>query len=164
MSIQRIFINYGLPLGLFFIALTVLSYLLGWDTEKWMGYVTWFVMLASSIYCLVDVRKKLGGHLSFGFGFKVAFITLFTASVISSIYFFIHVQLVNPHYMDSLMEAQRIEMLNRGLSIETIERALEATAHFNSPAVFIPIGILTNAVVAAIISAVVAVVMKKDEK
>jgi len=164
MTNLRIFLTYGLPLGLFFIALTIISYLLDIDTHQWLGYVTWIVMLVAAVYSIVDVRKKLGGYISFSFGFKVAFITLFTASVISSIYFFIHVQLVHPNYVDALIEAQRTEMINQGISPETVERALSASSTFNSPAVFIPIGIITNAVVAAVISALTAVVIKREEK
>ncbi len=161
-SIKTIFLTYALPLGLLFIAITILTFLLDIDKEKWVGYLTWVIMLTAAVYSIYDVRKKQNGHIKFSEGFKVAFFTLFLASVISSVYFFIHVEIINPDFMNSLVEIQRDEMLKRGMSEEVVEKALEASAPFSSPYVFIPIGLLSNAAISAIISAIIAAVMKKD--
>lgn len=161
-SIKSIFLYYGFPLGLFFIAITVISYLLNIDTQKWLGYINWGIMLATVIYCIYDVRNKQDGIILFGTAFKVAFLTLLIATTISSIYFFIHIEWVNPGYMEQVTEVQRTIMLERGLSESDINRALDASSTFNKPIIFIPLGIISNAIIAAILSVAAAMVMKKE--
>ncbi len=161
-TIAQIFIRYGLPLGLFFIVMTILLYLLDMDTEKWAGYLSWGIMLVAAFYMIYDVRKSQNGLITFGEGFKVVFFALLFANIISSIYFFIHIQFVNTNFMEALEQAQRAEMLSRGMSEEMIEKSMALAESFNSPTVSVPIGLLVNTVISAIFGAIAAAIMKKE--
>lgn len=154
--------RYGLPLGLFFMGMTILFYLIDMDTEKWTGFLAWSIMLVISFYFVYDARKLQNGQITFKEGFKVAFFALFFATVINTIYLYLHIEYINTHFLETLMEKEKAAMLSKGISEETVAKNMALVAPFNSPLVSVLSPFVINTVLSAVIGVVSAAVMKKD--
>jgi hypothetical protein len=154
--------NYGLPLGLLLIAITLFAYLLDIDKEKWLGIVVFIIIELAIIYCIYDVRKSNNISISFAEAFKPAIYMCLIAILISSVYFFIHVNFIDIHYVETMSEIQRNEMIQNGMSETSITKAMSVASSFNSPIVITGIAFLVNLIVATILSAISATIMKRD--
>ena len=161
-SLQKQVMQIGFPLGLIYISIYLIAYLFSLDTNPIIGYLSWLIMLGASYYCIYTYRKEQSGIISFKEAFTLSFFVIILASLISTAYFFIHIQYINTHYISDLMDLQKQEMLKKGMSEEMVAKALQVSKGFYKPEFFIPIGLGTNIIVAAIISSIFAYFMKKN--
>lgn len=154
--------TYGLPLGLLMIAITLIAFLLDIDKEKWLGIVVFIIIELAIIYCIYDVKKSNNESISFGLAFRSAFYMCLAAIFISSVYFFIHVNFIDIHYAEMMSEVQRNEMIKNGMSETSITKAMSISSKFNTPIVMTGIGFTVNLLVATILSAITASIMKRE--
>jgi hypothetical protein len=153
---------YGIPLGLLMVAITLIAFLFDVDKEKWLGIVIFIIIELAIIYCIYDVRKSNNQLISFGGAFKSAFYMCLIAIFISSVYFFIHVNFIDIHYTEAMIEIQRNEMIKNGMSETSITKAMSLSSNFNTPIAMTAISFLVNLIVATILSAITAVIMKTE--
>jgi hypothetical protein len=86
--------NYGLPLGLLLIAITLFAYLLDIDKEKWLGIVVFIIIELAIIYCIYDVRKSNNISISFAEAFKPAILHVFSSNPSSVQFTFLYMSIL----------------------------------------------------------------------
>jgi hypothetical protein len=103
--------------------------------------------------------KELGGFISLGRGFMVAFISSAIAGIVSSIFNFIYNK-VDPSYMEGMKEKMTSMYENLGLSEEQIEQALSQMDNPYTPGRIL-LGIGIGLAIGAVIALIVASIMKR---
>lgn len=111
----------------------------------------------TGVICYLTIkahREELGGFISFGRAFLVAFVALLISSVISSIFNFIYLNYIDPSAMEAVLQSTESMMSNFGMTEDQIEEAVEQTKIGMES----PFSILSGAFVLAIFSAIFAAI------
>ena len=112
-SYRQIAMNFGLIGALVSIVLTLITYLGNFGDPRNPNYLaTGLISIASLgvyiFFMLKAVNKhrdeNLGGYITFGKAFGVAFLTGLIMAVIGSIFNFIYFQFIDASYLDNLLE------------------------------------------------------------
>ena len=102
----------------------------------------------------LDYNKRL----KFGDYFSNGLIISLILSIISILYFYLYVSIIDPDFIDNLLELQSKEMYKKGLSEEQIEIALKYSKNFMSPTIMMIISFFTTIIFGLLISLIASVV------
>ncbi|WP_075340882.1 DUF4199 domain-containing protein [Tenacibaculum agarivorans] len=162
---KGIILNYGLILGVIGIFIHLVFYATGNLLEySWLTGV--IGLIATVIIIVIGIKKfktSNNSFLSFGQALKVGVGIAVVSAVISVIYTLIFTNMIEPDFQQQVMELQKQEWLESGMSDDQIETSAEMVEKFNGPAITIPVGIVMSAFIGFIISAIAGAVMQKKE-
>ena len=136
-----------------------------------MPVIIMLVALAVSITILVILfqkyRTEIGGYISFRDAFLYCFITLIISSLVSTLFTFVFIKLIEPDYYKNIMEAQKTWMENylsgkvsEDQMAKSIEKIDEQAATMGSVASTLK-NFLYGSIVNGIIALIVGAIMKK---
>jgi len=167
-------ITYAAIFGLIGIASQLISFLLGFQTDKIgtpaatiFGMVIWFVSLVLGFVVvwlgLRAVRdEKPDQCLTYGQGVGAGVIIVLIAAVISAVYLIIHLALINPGFVENTLAVTREKWAAMGMPDEQMqmaEKIMRVTMH---PAIMALMGFFWNMVIGTIISLIAAAIVKRN--
>jgi ACR3 family arsenite efflux pump ArsB len=161
------YLKFGLISGIVGIFITLLVYIMGLDKSPSGQYIGWInipVTIILMVMCIKECRETLyNGFISFGQAFKNLFLMMLVSSVISGIFMFFYVSVINPSLIDYIKEQQILEMEKKGMEQAAIDQAMSFSEKFISPGMMtfwtMAGGLLLGSLIALIISAI----MKKND-
>jgi hypothetical protein len=157
----------GLYLGATLIVYSLVLFLLGLPRDNWLQYLSYLVMIVGVVLAIKQWRDKYNnGFLSYGQAFSNGFLTLLFAGILSSIYIFVFFQFIAPGEVAKMAEMAEEKMLeqNPNITDEELAVAMKWTTMMMKPWLMALWGLLGTAIVGLIISAIVAIFMKKEDK
>ena len=171
MDLQTPWIKYGLLIGGISIAIALLSFYafpLGIWTQSGISFLLYIVFM---VWAAKDQRTQNGGLISFGEAFKTVFFTGLVGSVISLFFTLIWMNLIDTSLAEKMAEmaldSTRTMLEKFGADenaiAEAIEKAEEEMEDKFTPLNYILQG-LQGVVMGLIPSAIIALIMKKEEK
>lgn len=124
------------------------------------GFVLPLIGIALAIY---GFRKEYNNNAisyqrALGFGVLVAFMV----GLVLAVFSFIYTHYINPDLLEMGMQMAEEKMIQRGMSEEAIERAMQMQERFRTPALMIIAGTLYTTVIGAIFSLIAAAIIKKE--
>jgi hypothetical protein len=162
-------LRYGLAGSVLFVIYTLISHLLGLTVPSSMSMMALQFMLSLTLTILIlyfAVRhhrdQELGGYISFGRAFMVGLIVLSISVVVNNLFSLLYMTVIDPGYVDTVMESTEEMMLNLGVDDEMIEEQMEAARERMKPTSMLLQGILGGVVMSAVISAIMAAIMKRN--
>jgi hypothetical protein len=171
MNFQNVWLKYGVIAGLALIATSIaMFYLLdlGLFTQAAVIYI---VSLIFMVIAGLEFRKNNQDVMLYGEAFKITYLTTLVGFAISSLFSYALITFIDPELIDVLIEkysgSTRDLMASMGAPEEEINKALEKMEE-DMPKQFTGIGmaqsLFTNAVISAILAAIVSIFLRKDEK
>ncbi len=164
--------RYGLFAGLILIVVALGVHLTGMvdytgqsSSGTWISTLINYGVLTAFIVLAVRQHRdqELGGGITFGRSFYVGFIVILVAGILSAIWGYVFFAFIEPDLIDQMMEMQKEVMMDQqGMSASDADKAMEMGAMFMSPGFFAIVGLLSTLFVGAIISLIVAAVMKNE--
>ncbi|MEO8147622.1 MAG: DUF4199 domain-containing protein [Bacteroidia bacterium] len=158
-------LKYGLIAGVAAIIWNLIMYLTGLDRTEMNQALGWVAIILTLVFVVLAVKEQRDinkGYITFGGGFKTGFLVFLIAGLISCIYFYIHLTVVDTGMIDFLREKTMAEMAKKNMPEDQIEIAMKYTNMFLSPGVMACMGFVMNLIVGAIAALIVAAIMKKD--
>lgn len=157
--------NYGLIMGVGLVILSLLVYLVGVVRPPfWVSLINYAIMIGVIVYGTKKYRDEvLGGGITYGqaLGFGVM-ISLF-ASIIFAFYMLLNTKVIDPGFVDKMLELTEEELLNKGMPDEQIEAALSMSKKFMSP-MFMTISTLFGTVfIGTLFSLITSIFLKKEK-
>jgi hypothetical protein len=156
---------YGAIVGFVSILIGVILYIMDMSTKGWVNIVTSLVTLVVLVYCLVAYRKEyLGGFASYGQILLMAVMIGIVSSVLSTIYSYILMGVIDPELIDKLRLAQEQKIFSNPRIPESAHESVMARLDkgFNLKRMLIMgsiVGLLWN----TIIGLIAAAFIKKEE-
>lgn len=154
-GLVQILSRYSVFVGLILIVFTILYSILDIDKETATGAVSLTIMFILCLWVVYDVRKNNGGFLSFKDGFKSGFIAMTGGGILNLIYYYLHITVIDEHFIDEMMQQRLDEMKQKGLAEETMQQSLAFIEKMNSPEIIILLGSV-NVLVSSLFFALVA--------
>lgn len=160
--------RYGLIGGLISIALSIASIALGWSTPgnsmaAIVGVLGFVILIGVLVMAIKKHRDEdLGGYISLGRAVKVGVLTAVIMGALGAVFNIVHQTIIDPGYMDTVMEATRAQFEAQGLTDDQIDSAIGMTKSFTNPFITGIMGLVMSAVIGAIISLVAGAIMKNE--
>jgi ACR3 family arsenite efflux pump ArsB len=161
------YLKFGLISGIVGIFITLLVYIMGLDKSPSGQYIGWInipVTIILMVMCIKECRETLyNGFISFGQAFKNLFLMMLVSSVISGIFMFFYVSVINPSLIDYIKEQQILEMEKKGMEQAAIDQAMSFSEKFISPGMMTFWTIAGGLLLGSLIALIVSAIMKKND-
>lgn len=157
----------GLYIGAAMIVYSLVLYLIGLPPDNWLQHFSNLIMLVGVVMAIKQWRDKYNnGLLSYGQSFSFGFLTLLFAGILASVYAFVFFQFIAPDEVIRMTEMAEEKMLERdpNMSDANLEIAMKWTTMMMKPWVMAIWGLVGTVIVALIMSAIVSIFMKKEDK
>ncbi len=129
-------LNYGLILGLVMIAIAVVMYVTGMALElkQWPQYLYYIIFPVTVIYAISQYKKSNGNLLRLGEAIKIGVLIGVISGLVYAVYGLIFNYIIDPEFMDLMMEATRDKMLeNPNMTEEIVDQSMAMMEKFMSP-------------------------------
>ncbi len=124
--------------------------------------INWVAIIVAMVLAVKTHRNEdLGGYITFGRAFGLAFLTGLVVAVIGLVWSFLFLQLVDPSILDLIAEATRTSMEERGMSQSEIDQAWGITKMFISAPAIAFFGFIFTLIGSVVASLIVAAAMKR---
>lgn len=155
----------GIYLGIILIVVSLIFYLLDMSRERWIQWINYAVMLVFAFVFIKQYRDKYNdGFLSYGKAFGHGFLVILFAAIVSAIYTVVFFSFIAPGELAIILEETEQNMYNQGMSDQEIEMAMGWTKMMMKPWVMSIFVIVFSALAGLIISAILAIFLKKEPK
>jgi hypothetical protein len=166
-SVSMNALSYGVIVGAILILYSLILFLVGMHTNKYLGYVGYLILIGGMVMGTLEYRKKyLGGFMPYGKAFTSCFMTGLYAGLILAIYMFVFAKFIHPGFIQEMLDISRqaIYESNANMSEEQVDQALEISAKFMSPVMIAVWTFVGYLVASAIIGLIAAIFLKKEDK
>ncbi len=162
-----LFVNaliWGAIVGLVSVVYSVILYMLDQTLNTVLGYLGFIIIIAGLAIAMKSYRDNvLDGILPFGKAFGFGVLIVLISAVVTGIYGYLLYTVIDPDLMGKVMDVQTEKMLERGLSEDQVEQALEVSKRFMKPAFMFITGLITSLLVGVVLSLIIAAIFKKEE-
>lgn len=163
---KKFIINYGLLLGIISLILGVIIYVTNsYLDPSWIYSVISIAIPIIIITLGIKAYKTAnGGYLGLGEAIKVGLGIAVIGGIITAIWTLLLMTVIEPEYMNNLMEAQREKVLetNPSMTEAQMDQAMAITSKFSSPWIAMAMNIVWSLFAGLIISLISGLVMKKE--
>ena len=158
--------SVGVKFGLIMAAVSVAYFMVlsvsGVDMTQGLGRWASVVINIVIIFLAHKSFKDNGdGYMSYGQGFTIGFWMSLISSAISSAFTWVYVKFVDTSFIQTMLEKQEEAMVERGMSDEQVEQAMEMTAKFMTPESMLIFGLIGGIIVLLIVTAIVGIFTQK---
>ncbi len=165
-SSAKVAITNGLLLGVALVLFSLLMYVIGLPLDSKVQWISYVIMIAGLVLAIKQWRDKYNnGFLTYGQAFSNGFLTILFAGILSSIWVLLFFGVIAPGEIEKMMEIAEENMYESqpNMSDEQVEMALKYSRMFMSPVWMAIWGFVGNIVVGAVLSAIIAIFMKKEK-
>lgn len=127
-----------------------------------LGFLGLLILLIGMIMGMKTFRKSNSDFMTYKQGIGIGTIIVAIAGIISKIFNYCYINLIDDSNFLATLEKQRVSMEKKGMDAEMMERTLEMMKKNAYSPMSIVWGALGSIIVGFIISLVVAAVMKKN--
>ncbi len=164
-SSAKVALTNGVFMGIALIVLSLILYLLGLNRESYVPYLSYALMIVLTIVFVLQWRNKYNdGFISYSSAFGNGFLTILFGAILSALYAYVFFAFIAPEELTFLLEKAENDMYDRGMSEQEIEMGMKWTKMMVSEWMLPLWVIIGSAFWGAIISAILAIFLKKEDK
>jgi len=160
-------LTYGLITGVVMIVYSLILYLFNLHLNKYLGYISFLILIAGMAYGTVQFRNKdMNGFISYGKAYSSGFMIALFAGILGAIYSFIFYKFIAPDVVREILDMARQNIMAKSpeMTDEQIEQAMNITAKFMTPPLMSIFYLIYCLIVAAIGGLITSVFIKKEDK
>ena len=124
-----------------------------------IGIPVLFVSMA-----IKEVRMTTGGgYIQFNTAFGVSFKVTAINSILSSLFTIVYLQVIDPTFMDFIMQKQVNKMQEMGMGEEQIQKMVDQTAKWQTPSMMFMWTLVGTFVIGVLVSLIMSAILKKPD-
>ncbi len=162
---MKIAIKYGFIYAGIYILMSLLMYITGLNRTgiTWpMTVLSFAVPVVCILLAVKEYKSEIGqGYIKFSDVFKQGLIICVVGGIVYSAYSLLYMYVIDPTFMDYIMEQQVAKMQEMGMEEEQIEKAMQGSAAMQSPFWMFTFTLLGSVFIGAIIALIMAAILKK---
>ncbi len=167
-SLMNPILSYSLILAAGNIMLTLVGFLLGYQTDKmaegrWFGYLSFVFLIAVTWLGIRAVREKAKDKsLSYGRGVGAGVLINLYAGVLGSIYGFLHFKFINPDFADYAIDLASQRMAKAGVGDAQIDAMEKGMKIMMSPVMMTIWGFIMSVLFGLLVALIVSAFLKRQ--
>lgn len=156
-------LKYAIITSLASFILSLIFYLTNLYTNQAASWLVYIILLVGLIFTIRERRNKdFGGFISFGQAFGAGFLFCILTAAFSAVLSYIMLNFIAPDMVGEILKVTEQRMLDKGMTDEQVDMAMEMTRKFMTPVMMIVWVIVWTAIFGAIASLIAAAIMKKE--
>ena len=156
-------LKYGLYLGIAAAVYSVVLFMTNMTGNTGMSIITYALIIGAIVLSCKEYKSLTGGFMTFKQGFGLGFLTSVVGGVISSVVSFAYILMDKEAITNMVYQARMKLEENPDMTEEAIDMAMSMTEKMMTPTMILVMGIVGSMFIGAIISLIVAAIMKKDD-
>lgn len=120
------------------------------------------IVIVAVVMAVKEIKAQQGGYISFGKAFGGGYLASIVIALFAALYLMVYFNVIDPDALSFIQDSARDGMEDSGLSDEQIDEQMGMMETFTSPMAITLMGFFGSAIIYAIISLIIAAVMKKD--
>jgi len=153
---------WGVILGVVLIIYSLLLYFVDLSLEKWVQWVSYAIMIGGIVLATINYRNtELGGAITYGQALGFGTMLILVASILYAIYNFVFMQFIDPGFSEKMLQMAEEQLVDRGMSTEQIDMAIEMQRKIMKPWLISLISIPGNVFFGFLFSLVTSIFVKK---
>jgi hypothetical protein len=154
---------WGIIIGLVSVIYSVVLYILDLATDRTLTMLGLIITVAGLVIATLNYRNSVrGGFIPFGAAFSFGILVVLFSGVISSVYSYLQMTIIDPGIQDKMMEMAMEKMAEKGMPEDQIDSMMEMSKKFMNPVVLTVSGLFYIALIGTILSLITAAIFKKD--
>lgn len=157
---------WGLILGFVSIIFSVIMYMLDQFANQNLQYISLAISIVIMIFAYRSFRDQIrGGVMPFGTALGFGVVAFLVASVLSSIYTYLMVTVIDPELLVKIKDAaleQAVER-SRGAPVEAVEQGFEMMSFMFKPLWMAIMGVFGGTFMGTIAALILSAIFKRDE-
>lgn len=159
-SVSSVALKYGLMGAVASVVYTAILLIAGVNISGWAGALGYIILIAFMVIAMKEYKSQNNGFMSYGQGLGIGTLVALAFGVLGGVFMFIYTSFIDTEYTSNLMDKQRIELEEKGMSDEQIEQAIAMGESFSSPVMMIVWSIVGSVFIGFLLSLIVSAVMK----
>lgn len=155
-------LRMGLIIGLIFIVLSLITFLLDMEDNKTIRYLDIVIIIGGVVWAIKSHRDNdLGGFISYGRGLGIGTLSILFASIILAVYMIIYFNTINPGAIEMMEQLAEERMIEQGMEAEDMEEAMKYTRMFMTPPILAAGVVLWTTVIGFVVSLIASAVFQR---
>lgn len=159
-STRQIGLKYGAILGFASIFYSSILFVTGNNTNQALGYLFYVVVGIVLFLAFKEFKKFSEGYMSFGEGFRISFWIMLVLSILSAIFMYVYVDIIDPTIIETIKEQQLLAFEQQGLNDEQIEQAAAMSSKFMTPSIMAASAFFVYLIFGIIIGLIMSLIFK----
>lgn len=159
-SVSSVALKYGLIGALISVVFTAVLLIAGVEVSGWIGSLGYLILIGAMVLAMKEYKKSNYGYMSYGQGLGIGTLVSLFFGVLGGVFMYIYTSFIDPNYTSTVMDKQRIELEEKGMSDEQIDQAIAMGESFSSPVMMIVWSIVGYLFIGFILSLIIAAIMK----
>lgn len=159
-SVSSVAIKYGFIGALASVVYSAILLITGLATNGWLSSLGYVILIVAIIMAIKEYKKLNYGYLSFGQGLGLGTLISAIFGLFTGLFMFVYTSFIDPNYQADIMDKQRIELEEKGMSDEQIDQAISIGESVSSPMMMIVLSLVGYIFVGFIISLIISAIMK----
>lgn len=161
-SVTPVAVKYGLITALVGIVYSLILMVTDLGDNRILSSIGYIIMIVGIVLAMKQYKSINYGYMSYGQGLGIGSLVSVIFGFLSGIFTWLYTTFVDPDYMARMMEKQRVELLEQGLSDEQIDASMKIAENFQGPFTMIFGAAVITLIVGFILSLIIAAVMKNS--
>jgi hypothetical protein len=162
-STTQVALKWGAITGITLIVFSVILNISGQFGNKGLGALIYVFIIAGIILCIREFKTLNNGFMSFGQGFGAGTLMTAIASILSAIFTYIYMTLIDTTLSGKILDNARQEWEKQGMSSDQIEQAESYSKMFMSPGAIFGFTVVFLVLFGLVVSLIASAIMKKDK-
>ncbi|PTX21036.1 uncharacterized protein DUF4199 [Pontibacter mucosus] len=161
-SVGAVALKWGFIFGLIGVVYTLVLMVADLMMNPWLSSLTYLILAAGIAVAMKNYREENNGFMSYGQGLGIGAIVSFLFGLVTGIFSWVYTNFIDTEYMSRMMEKQRVQMLEQGLTDEQIDAAMAFSENFKGPLTAIFGSAIVMLIIGFILSLIIAAIMKRS--
>jgi zinc transporter ZupT len=162
-STARIALKWGLISAIAVIIFSTVIWITEFWRNGWASNLTFLLLIPVLVMAYKEFKEANNGFMSFGEGLGLGVLLSGVSAIISGIFSYIYMNFIDNTFMSKMIDFQREQMTEKGLTDEQIDQSMQMIQKFTSPGLAFIFGIIGWLVVGFIFSLIVTAIMRKSK-
>lgn len=161
-SVASVALKYGLIFGLIGIVYQAVIMVADLGDNRWLSSLAYIILIAGIVLAMKNYREQNFGYMSYGQGLGIGTLLAAVFGFLTGLFTWIYTEFVDTEYMARMLERQRVQMLQQGLTDEQIDAGMAMAENFQGPVTMIVGGTVITLIVGFILSLIISAIMKNS--
>lgn len=161
-SVASVALKYGLLFGLIGVIYQAILMVTDVGDNRWLSSLGFLILIAGIVLAMKSFKEQNLGYMSYGQGLGIGTLLSAVYGFFNGLFTWIYMEFVDQEYMARMMEKQRVQMLEQGLSDEQVDTAISMAENFQGPLVSIGGATIGSLVIGFLLSLVISAIIKNN--
>ena len=162
-SIARIAAKYGLIQGVLSFVVFIAGALTGMK-QNWVGSVVSTVLLiVLMVLAHREFKRTHEGMMTYPQGLGSGTLLASLAALVSCVFVYVYVKYINTGYLDALLQVQRANLEQRGITGAQAQQAMALTSALMTPVGIVISSVISGVIVGFIVALIVSIFTQKAD-